>query len=137
MFGLIAIAAVVVLVAIAAIVALRFQPVARDYVLTVLRNRYRSKVELGNLQISLFPTVRATGENLVLRFGERAGAPPMITIKRFTVEARFIGFFRYPRRIRHLRLEGLQIQIPPRAERKRFPAVEERIFRKHHSFSRK
>ena len=62
--------------------------------------------------------VRATGENLVLRFGERAGAPPMITIKRFTVQARFIGFFRYPRRIRHLRLEGLQIQIPPRAERK-------------------
>ncbi|MGI9071667.1 MAG: AsmA-like C-terminal region-containing protein [Bryobacteraceae bacterium] len=118
-FILIAIVAVVVLAALAAIVALRFQPVARDYVLTVLRNRYRSKVELGNLQISLFPTVRATGENLVLRFGERAGAPPMITIKRFTVEARFIGFFRYPRRIRHLRLEGLQIQIPPRVERKK------------------
>ncbi|MGI8958814.1 MAG: hypothetical protein ACR2IV_03435 [Bryobacteraceae bacterium] len=116
-FVLIAIAAVGVLTALAAIVALRFQPVARDYVLTVLRNRYRSKVELGNLQVSLFPTVHVTGENLVLRFGERAGAPPMITIKRFNVDARFIGFFRYPRRIRRLRLEGLQIQIPPRAER--------------------
>ncbi|MFL6352434.1 MAG: AsmA-like C-terminal region-containing protein [Bryobacteraceae bacterium] len=117
-FILIAIGTVAVLVAVAAIVALRFQPVARDYVLTVLRNRYRSKVELGNLHISLFPIVRATGENLVLRFGERPGAPPMVTIKRFTVEARFIGFFRYPRRIRHLRLEGLLIQIPPRSERK-------------------
>lgn len=119
MFGLMVIAAVGVLAAIAAIIALRFQPVARDYVLTVLRNRYRSKVELGNLQISLFPTVRATGENMVLRFGERPGVPPMITIKRFTVDARFIGFFRYPRRIRRLRLEGLQIQIPPRSERKK------------------
>lgn len=94
----------------------RFQPVARDYVISSLKQRYKSDVELGNLQISLFPVVRATGENLVLRFSGRRDVPPMVTIRRFTIEARFIGFFRYPRRIRKLRLEGLQIHIPPKLE---------------------
>ncbi len=99
--------------AIAAIIALRFQPTARSYVISTLERRYKSQVELGNFQISLFPMVKATGENLVLRWGGRRDIPPMISVRRFTVEARFVGFFRYPRRIRRLTLEGLQLHIPP------------------------
>jgi hypothetical protein len=100
-----------------AILVERFEPVARQYVISALRERYKSDVELGNLQISLFPLVRATGDNLVLRFAGRRDLPPMIVIRRFTIEARFIGFFRYPKRIRKLRLEGLQIHIPPMQDR--------------------
>ncbi|HTA42997.1 MAG TPA: AsmA-like C-terminal region-containing protein [Bryobacteraceae bacterium] len=105
------------LVAGIAIVVIRFQPLARGYVISALERRYESKVELGSFQISLFPMVKATGENLVFRWGGRTDLPPMIAIRRFTVEARFVGFFRYPKHIRKLKLEGLQVHIPPKSER--------------------
>ena len=111
-----------VLVALSAtvtVLVVRFQPVAREYVLSALKQRYKSDVELGNLQISLFPLVRATGDNLVLRVPDRKDLPPLIEIRRFVLEARFIGFFRYPKRIRQLKLEGLQIHIPPKSARSR------------------
>jgi uncharacterized protein involved in outer membrane biogenesis len=97
----------------AAVLVLRFQPVARSYFISTLRQRYQSDVELGDLRISLFPTVRATGDNLVFRLNGRRDIPPMVQIRRFTLEARFVGFFRNPRRIHRLQLEGLRIQLPP------------------------
>jgi hypothetical protein len=99
----------------AAVVALRFQPAARTYFIAALRQRYQSDVELGDLRISLFPTVRATGGNLVFRLGGRRDIPPTVQIRRFTLEAGFIGFFRNPKRIRRIELEGLRIQLPPRS----------------------
>jgi hypothetical protein len=90
---------------------------ARTWVISAIKQRYKSDVELGDLQISLFPTVHATGENLVLHLAGRKNLPPMISIRRFTVEARFIGFFRSPKRIRKLKLEGLRIHVPPKQER--------------------
>ncbi len=106
---------VAVLAAVAAILALRFEPVARSYVISTLRERYQSDVELGDLQISLFPSVHATGENLVLRFGGRSDLPPMIRVRRFVLDADFVGFFRSPKRIALLRLDGLEIRTPPKS----------------------
>lgn len=96
------------------IVINHFRPEARNYVISALKQRYKSDVQLGSLQISMFPVVRATGENLVLRVPGRGDLPPMIVIRRFTVEARLRGFFRYPKRIRKVTLEGLQIHLPPK-----------------------
>ena len=79
------------LAATVAILIARFEPVARSYVISALSRRYKSDVELGNLRISLFPLVHATGDNLVLRL--KGHQEPMIEIRRFTIEARFIGFF--------------------------------------------
>src|SRR5580698_5074110 len=95
-----------------AIIIARFEPVARNYVISALSRRYKSDVELGSLRISLFPVVRATGDNLTLRLAGHRDAQPMIAIRRFTIEARFIGFFSYPKRIRKVTLEGLQLHIP-------------------------
>lgn len=106
--------AVLAVIGVALAVAIaRFQPIARDYAISALRRQYHSDVSIGDLHISLFPTVKATGDNVVFRLPGRSGVPPLMTIRRFTVEARLIGFFRTPKRIRLLRLEGLQIHIPP------------------------
>jgi hypothetical protein len=99
---------------VAAVIANRFQPVARDYFITTLRNRYHSDVALGDLQISLYPTVHATGENLVLWFHGDHTATPMVKIRRFTLDASFINFFRTPKHIGRLTLEGLELHPPPR-----------------------
>jgi hypothetical protein len=89
--------------------------VARDYFVTTLKQHYKSDVELGDFQISLFPVVRATGEKLVFRLGGRKDVPPLIAIRRFTIEARFIGFFAYPKRIHKVTLEGLEIHLQPKS----------------------
>ena len=94
----------------------QFRPIARNYVLTALRDRYKSEVELGDLQISFFPKVKATGENLVLRFRGRADLPPLVRVRKFTLDANLAGFFRNPRRIRHLTLEGTEIRLPPHSK---------------------
>ena len=96
-----------------AIVAVRFQPIARSYVISALRERYNSEVNLGDLQISLFPSVHATGENLELHFGGRQDLPPLVRVRRFTLDASFLGFFRSPKRIGKLTLEGAVIHVPP------------------------
>ncbi len=115
---LVSIAAVLAALVIAAFVLVnRFQPIARSYVISALRDRYNSDVELGDFQISLFPLVHATGDNLVFYMKGRKEGLPLIRIRRFTVDARFIGFFRYPRRIRSLTLEGLELHIPPKQSR--------------------
>jgi hypothetical protein len=102
---------------IVSIIVLRFAPVARSYVITSLRQRYKSDVELGNFQISLFPVVHATGDNLVLRLSGRTDIPPIIRVRRFTIEAAFVGFFRHPKQIQRVTLEGLELHIPPKSER--------------------
>jgi len=101
----------------ATVLVVRFQPVARAWFISVLRQRYRSDVELGDLRISWFPAVRATGDRLVFRLNGRRDIPPVVQIRRFTLEARFIGFFRNPKRISRLQLEGLLIRLPPRSDK--------------------
>jgi hypothetical protein len=95
----------------------RFEPVAHDYVVKALHERYKGDVELGNLQISLFPAVHATGENLIVHVPGRPALPPLVDIRHFTLEAHFISFFRNPKRIGRVRIEGLRIQIPPKEQR--------------------
>lgn len=104
-----------VVAALAAILAFRFQPVARNYFIAALREHYKSEVSLGNLSISLFPQVRATGDNLVFRLSGHAQDPPLVVVRRFTLYADFVGFFRTPRHIRKLSLEGLELHIPPKS----------------------
>jgi hypothetical protein len=110
----IAAAAVAAIAAGVAILVIRFQPLARDWVISSLKQRYKSDVQLGSLEISLFPSVHAIGTNLFLRLPGRADLPPLISIRRFTVDARFVGFFRNPKRIHRVRLEGLEIHVPPK-----------------------
>ncbi len=74
----------------------------------------KSDVTLGDLQISLYPSVHATGENLILWFHGDHTAPPMVRIRRFTLDANFINFFRTPKHIARLTLEGLELHPPPR-----------------------
>ncbi len=113
----VALGVVVVVAALGAILALRFQPMARNYFIAALKQHYKSDVSLGNLSISLFPQVRATGDNLVFRLAGRPNEPPLVIVRRFTFVANFAGFFRTPRHIRKLTLEGLELHIPPKSDR--------------------
>lgn len=109
--------AFVIAIAVGTALVVGFQPIAREYFISTLKKRYQSDVELGNLRISLYPTVRASGDNLVFWFHGRHDKPPLVQIRRFSFEAGFVKFFRTPKHISRLRLEGLQIHVPSREER--------------------
>jgi len=99
----------------AAVLIHRFQPMARQYFISRLEQRYHSDVELGSLDIALYPQVHASGDNLTLWFHGDHTKPPMIQLKHFRFDANLAGFFRSPKHLGRLILHGLYIR-PPRRE---------------------
>lgn len=86
----------------------------RGRLVEVLEQHYESKVQLNRLSVSVFPRIRATGEGLLLRHKGRTDVPPLISIKKFSIEAGIFGLLSTPILVRRVRLEGLEIQVPPR-----------------------
>lgn len=84
----------------------------RVRVVATLADRLDSEVELGDLTLRLFPRLHAVGTNLAIHHKGRRDVPPLISVERFTVDADLLGLWR--RHVTHVRLDGLQIQIPPR-----------------------
>src|SRR4051812_11754131 len=112
------VAAVIVVLAVALMIAAsRISPMARERVLTFLREKYQSEVELRDLKIKLFPRVRVTGEGLVMHYHQRTDLPPFVRIKSFSADAGIGDLLRDTKHVSELRLEGLEIQIPPKSER--------------------
>jgi hypothetical protein len=66
--------------------------------------------------VSLLPPFRGTLEDLEFRHHGRKDVPPLITIRRASASMGIVGLLQSPKRVRELRLEGLQIHIPPRGE---------------------
>jgi hypothetical protein len=96
--------------------AIALHPLARAKLLDYLEARYESDVDLGRLEVTLFPHFGAVGDSLVFRHRGRTDVPPLITIRRFTVDGGF-GLLERPIRVRRVRLEGLELHVPPRRDR--------------------
>lgn len=86
-------------------------PFAKREIIRALRQRYRSAVDIQSLDISLFPYPHATGKGLVFRQSGQKDAPAMITLRGFTADTGWLDLLAIPRRVRYVRLDGLQIQI--------------------------
>jgi hypothetical protein len=112
----------IVIAAAAAIVwiaCLRASPYLRERVKRELAERFQADVEIRSLTVSLFPRARVVGEGIALRERGASTPAPLIEIRKFTAEAGLFGVFATPSRIRFVRLEGLQIHVPPHRDRSR------------------
>jgi len=103
-------AVAIVLVLVAAAIPLSSDTL-RHRIVSALSERLDSDVSLGDLHLRLFPRLHAEGEALIIRQRGRVDLPPLISVKAFSVEADLIGLMR--KRVAHVRLEGLDIEIPP------------------------
>lgn len=92
----------------------RIEPLAEEKLLTYLRERYGSDVELRKVRLKLWPKLSVTGEDLTLFFKGRRDIKPLATVKRFVVTTDWTAVRETPVRIRNVRLEGLRITVPPR-----------------------
>lgn len=81
-----------------------------------LKTSFKSTVELGDFHASVFPRVHVTVDGVVLHYEGRTDIPPLIQISRVTLDAEFFGILRSHPVVRSVRLDGLQIHVPPHQE---------------------
>jgi hypothetical protein len=89
--------------------------IARRRVISALEENFSSTLDLQSLTVSLFPRVTVVGENVVFHLKDRPGTPPLFTIRRFTAHANPLGLL--ARHVGEVRLEGLEIKVPPREDK--------------------
>src|SRR6266481_3100980 len=89
--------------------------IARERAIRGLQQKFASDLEMKSLDVSVFPRLRMTGEGLVLHYKGRRDLPPLISIRRFSANAGLAALL--TGHVRQVRLEGLEIQVPPKSER--------------------
>ena len=94
----------------------------RHRIVATLSERLDSEVEIGDLHLRVFPRLRVEGANLLVRRRGMGDYPPLIAIKSFHVDANLVGLWR--KHVDHVRLDGLDINIPPSQARDRQKHVE-------------
>jgi len=95
--------------------------VARDKVVAVLATRFDADVELQTLRLRVLPTLHAEGDGLVIRHKGRRDVPPLITVQHFWADASVVSLYR--RHLSTVKLQGLDIEIPPDHKRDRREGV--------------
>ena len=88
-------------------------PGLRARLTDALGERFGSDVELSSLRVSLLPRLRVSSDGVVLRHKGRTDVPPLVTIASFSAEATLRGLLGRPLRLSRVRVEGLEINVPP------------------------
>lgn len=87
---------------------------ARREVMRTAKERFGGDVEFSSLTISVFPHVRIVGTGLVLRMEGRTDVPPLILMRGFQLEGNLLAMLRSAPEFESLRMDGLEIDVPPR-----------------------
>jgi len=100
------------LIGVAIVTVWRASPWVHDRVVEALAARLDSEVTLASFEVSFLPRPAFVGRGLVIRYQGRTDIPPFIAIREFSGTTDLTGVLR--RRAREVRLEGLEISVPPR-----------------------
>ncbi len=82
-------------------------------VIALLSEELESEVTIEKLEGRVFPRVAVSGSGVVIRQKGRTDVPPMITIEKFEIRGSLRDLMKEPRRVAEVRLQGLQVKIPP------------------------
>src|SRR5580704_2664852 len=88
--------------------------IVRHRVETSLQAQFQSSVQFSDFHVVLFPRVRVVINDLIMRHHGRSDIPPLIEVRQVTVNAGLSAFLGKRHEIGRVRLEGLQIHMPPR-----------------------
>ncbi|WP_348268451.1 AsmA-like C-terminal region-containing protein [Edaphobacter paludis] len=113
--------AVIVLVVIADVMLHRAGPILKGRVIETLSTRFRSRVELDQLQVSVLRGLEVSGDGLRIFPPDdvvAAGATkPLISLTHFSFHAPLSGLFIKPMHVGTVHVSGMAINIPPREMR--------------------
>jgi hypothetical protein len=124
------IAAIVVVVLVVAAVEVRHvisraEPILRARVIETLSTRFKTKVELAELDVSVMHGLEVSGKGLNI-FGpidtnpSEPGIQPLITLLAFHFHAGWLSLFHTPMHVDEVHIRGLTLNIPPKEDRARF-----------------
>ena len=88
--------------------------IVRLRVETSLQAQFQSSVQFSDFHVVLFPRIRIVINDLIMRHHGRTDIPPLIEVRQVTVNAGLLAFLGKRHEIGRVRLEGLQIHLPPR-----------------------
>jgi hypothetical protein len=90
------------------------KPLVKKRAVELLSEKFQGDVQLGDLEISVFPLIRIRGSHLAVRYEGRSDVPPLIQVREFTGHASLLRLLGKPWKIDQLELRGLLVQIPPK-----------------------
>jgi hypothetical protein len=96
----------------------------RRRIVRTLSETLDSDVELGDLHLRVFPSLHAEGSDLRVRRRGMGAYPPLISVRSFRVDGSLIGLVR--KHVDRVKLDGLDINIPPKQARHRAASAEAR-----------
>src|SRR5215831_2967242 len=79
-----------------------------------LSQRFQGSVQIGEFHVSLLPRVYIEVDGIVLRHHGRMDIAPLIQIQKASFDANLMGLFGRKINVNLVRLQGLQINTPPR-----------------------
>ena len=98
-----------------AIVSPKLATDARRRTEAYLSERFKSDVHIDAFHLAVFPRIHVEVNGIVLRHRGRTDVPPMIQIRKATFGANWTGLLGHKTDINLVRLDGLQVSLPPRA----------------------
>jgi len=104
--------ALLVTLAIVAAVGSRTE-VMRALVVETLTDRLGSDVQLESFSVDTFPSVHVYGTGLAVRIREAGEAPPLVSVKSFSIRGGLLGMLGRTRQFSSVTVDGLEINVPP------------------------
>jgi hypothetical protein len=96
-------------------------PMLRARVIKELSRRFDSQVQLGEFDVSVLHGLNVEGKDLSLRSNRNPSLPPQIQVGEFSFHTPLLDVFKSPLHIGSVRVQGLQIMIPPKGQRSNMP----------------
>lgn len=103
------------------IVLHRAEPILKAKVVESLSARFDSRVELDEFHVSLLHRLGVSGEGLRLYPLHISAPDPLFAVKRFSFSTTWAQLFQSPIYIDRVRVNGLEIHLPPKGERSNIP----------------
>ena len=100
----------------AAMLLLSRWPFTRGAVVSALQQKFSSAVEVKAFRGTYFPP-GCIAEGVTFRRNSDPDDPPIATIEKLTIQGAFWEFFRSPKRVRRVRIEGLRMFLSSGSER--------------------
>src|SRR5271155_371526 len=107
----------------ARLVIARAEPILRTRVIETLSNRFHSKVELADLHVSVLKGIEVSGNGLKI-FGTtdpnpyEPGVQALIGVQEFRFQTSLLSLFRSPMHVETVYVKGLELNIPPKGDRR-------------------
>lgn len=86
----------------------------RQWVVRNLTRRFETRVELAGLQVTPYPSLSVTGQNLSIYYHGRTDLPPLIHVDTFRFNLKWAAIWKLPRHISSVEVESMTITVPPK-----------------------